>query len=869
MSDQPASQATSSVGVFSVAGWQVDPSTHRISKDGESIRLEPRAVAVLVYLAGRPGKPITREELEREVWRGVVVGYDALNNIIAKLRKAFGDDTRHPKIIETIPKVGYRLIADVRVPSPPTSEGREVDDDDLERKLAAIFYADVAGYSRLTGEDETGTHRTLSACLDIITDSIENHGGNVVHFAGDAVLADFPTVSNAMTCAIAVQQELGGRNRDVPDERKVQFRIGVNVGEVIVDRDDIYGDGVNVAARLESLAEPGGVCISGAVFDAIGQKLPLEYRYLGEQSVKNIAKPVRAYHAHLAPGATLPTRASTRLRRDRFRWPPVAIAATLTALVSALGAYLWLDARKHPDMPSMREPKVATSPMKPSIAVLPFANLSAHPAQEFFADGMTDGLITDLSKLSGMSVIARHSVFTFKDRPVTVQQVAKELGARYVVEGSVQRIDEQIRVNTQLIDATTGDHLWAERFDGNASEVFVFQDHVIRNIVSALAVELSDKERGRLERRLTDNLEAYDYYLRAERRRLYGRDLQRHGAAIALYREAIALDPRFAEAYAGIAKSAFRVWRGDSDQVMAGPVARKLAYESAGKALELDAENPAAYGVLAGLQVTDGRHELALESAQKAASFAPNDADAYETLAWILVYAGRHAEALKAMETAFRLDPKPSPVSHGTMGWVLFFNRRYEEAREHLEKTREAIAWNEELAMTYAELGRLADAKAAMDGVYKDTPFANLTYYRAFYANFKRTEDLEHVINALAKAGMPTWPYGYKPGEDERLDGAAVRALALGHSWIGRDTTGARFFQQFTDDGRVALRSRGMLLTGAVQIDGDLLCIEIPGAVLGRRDCGYVYRNPQGTPQEHNEYVRVGLRAVYHFSVAP
>ena len=250
MSDEPASHLSSPIGVFSVAGWQVDPSTHRMDKDGRSVKLEPRAVAVLVYLAGHPGKAVTREELEREVWRGVVVGYDALNNIIAKLRKAFGDDTRQPRVIETIPKVGYRLIADVGVSPPPASHDLEAPDDDLERKLAAILYADVAGYSRLTGQDEAGTHRALTACLDIITASIESRGGNVVHFAGDAVLADFSTVTNAMSCAVAVQQELGARNQGVPAERKVQFRIGVNLGEVIVDRDDIYGDGVNVAARL-------------------------------------------------------------------------------------------------------------------------------------------------------------------------------------------------------------------------------------------------------------------------------------------------------------------------------------------------------------------------------------------------------------------------------------------------------------------------------------------------------------------------------------------------------------------------------------------------------------------------------------------
>ena len=273
--------------------------------------------------------------------------------------------------------------------------------------------------------------------------------------------------------------------------------------------------------------------------------------------------------------------------------------------------------------------------------------------------------------------------------------------------------------------------------------------------------------------------------------------------------------------------------------------------------------------MLASLQVTDGRHELALESARKAVSFAPNNSAAHEYLANVLVYAGRHDEALEAMETALRLNTKPSPSSHGRMGWTLFFNRRYDEAREHLEKTGEGGSWEEYLAMTYAELGWTAEAKVAMDNVFDDVPFANLAYYSVLYANFKRKEDLEHLIGALAKAGMPAWAYGYKPRENERLDSAAVRSLAFGHSWVGRDSAGAEFFQQLTDDGRVALRSRGLLLTGTVRIEGDLLCFEFPAAALGRRDCGYVYRNPQGTPQEHNEYVQIALRAIYHFSVAP
>ena len=279
-------------------------------------------MALLVYLASRPGQAVPREELEREIWRGLVVGYDALSNAIAKLRKAFGDDAKQPRVIETIPKVGYRLISAVGVPTPAVADEPPAEDPGLERKLTAILCADVAGYSRLSGQDEDGTHRMLRAGLDAIAAAVERYHGTVVNYAGDAVLADFSTVSLAVACAVTVQHELEARHREVADARKVQFRIGVNLGEVIVDRNDIYGEGVNVAARLEGLAEPGGVCVSGAVFDSIGHHLPVEFEFLGEQTVKNISKPVRAYRVRARPGAKLPppaagSREKTRPKRRR------------------------------------------------------------------------------------------------------------------------------------------------------------------------------------------------------------------------------------------------------------------------------------------------------------------------------------------------------------------------------------------------------------------------------------------------------------------------------------------------------------------------------------------------------------------------
>jgi TolB-like protein/class 3 adenylate cyclase len=870
MSDEPTAPPSTPAETLFVAGWHVDPSTHRISKAGKTLKLEPRTMAVLVYLARRPGEAVTRDELEREVWQGMVVGYDALSNTIAKLRKAFGDDRKHPRVIETISKVGYRLIGEVGLPTPAPVEAYPAGDQRLERKLAAIFYADVVGYSRLSGQDEEGTHRILSAYLDLITASIETHNGSVANLAGDAVLADFATVSDALACAVTVQQDLEGRNEGVPEERKVQFRIGVNLGEIIVDRDDIYGDGVNVAARLESLAEPGGVCVSGAVFDTIGQKLPLDYRFLGEQTVKNIAKPVRAYHARLRAGSVLPPPVDVAAGEKPSRKRLAAIAALIAVLVAAGAAVTWLEPWAPGEEPASAGLKAIPPPDMPSIAVLPFANLSDDPEQEYFADGMTDDLITDLSKLGGLFVISRHSVFTYKDKRIKPRQVADELGVRYLVEGSIRRTGGRIRVNAQLIDAATGGHLWAERYDGDETDLFTLQDRVIANIVSALAVKLTDTEKTRLSRQPTDNLEAYDYYLRAERNRLYGFGGERHNDTIALYEVALTLDPEFAEAYAGLAETALHVWRFDVTEVLPNPAARKLAYESAGKVLSLDLENPRAYTVLAMLQVTDGRHDLALESARKAVSLDPNSAVAFTDLAEVLVWAGRHAEALEAMETAFRLDPKPPAYFHGDLGVVLFFNRRYDDAIGHLEKAREAgMDYREELAMTYGMLGRLEEAKAVVENLYKTFPFANLAYFRVIYAHHKREEDLEHRIEAFRKAGVPEWPYGYRPRLEDRLDRDALEALTFGRTWEGHDSAGARFVQEFSEDGRVAFKGRASLLVGTARLEADMLCVRFPAALLDREDCGYVYRTPKDAPEGATEFVRVALGDIYYFSVSP
>ena len=449
----------------------------------------------------------------------------------------------------------------------------------VTRKLAAILYADVAGYSRLTGADEEGTHQTLCAYLDAITAFIEDHAGRVLHYAGDAILAEFASVVVAVTCAVEVQRNLAARNEDVADDRKLRFRIGVNLGDVIVDRDELYGDGVNVAARQESLAEPGGICISGSAFEQVEGKLDVGFEYLGEKQVKNIEKPIRAYKVLLAPEAAGRVIGVKRRALARMRW---AAAAAAIVVIVAGGIATWLRPWAPDIEPASVERMAFPLPEKPSIAVLPFTNMSDDPGQAYFADGMTDDLITDLSKVSSLFVIARNSTFSYKGGPVKVKKVAEELGVRYVLEGSVRRVGDQVRINAQLIDATTGGHLWADRYDGSLANIFLLQDKVTEKIVAALALTLTDSEQAQLRRKPTDNLEAYDYYLRAKQG-AYSYDGEGLADALSLYEKALALDPKFADAYAGYARVAVDVWRLDVDWVLPGPVARKRAYQPVDK----------------------------------------------------------------------------------------------------------------------------------------------------------------------------------------------------------------------------------------------------------------------------------------------
>ena len=637
---------------------------------------------------------------------------------------------------------------------------------DLTRRLSAILSADVEGYSRLMRDDEEATVHTVTIYRTAMTHLINQYRGRVVDSPGDNILAEFTSVVDAVNCGVELQRELAERNAELPENRRMQFRIGINLGDVLQEGERIYGDGVNIAARMESIAEAGGISISGTVYDAIENKIGLEYEFLGEQEVKNIDKPVRAYRVLSFPGAAA-HRVIKAKRTVGKRWRNVVV--TIAALlVIAVGAWAIWNFYLRPSQPPV---EVASAdkmafplPDKPSIAVLPFVNMSDDPKQEYFSDGITEDLITDLSKISGLFVIARNSTFTFKGKSVRIRQVAEELGVRYVLEGSVRKADAKVRINAQLIDATTGNHLWAERYDGKMEDIFALQDKITNQIVSALTVKLTAGEQENIAQKPTSNLEAYDYYLRGKQL-LNKRSREGTEKAKSMFKKAIDLDSEFALAYAEHARANVIIsmtYYGYTESL-------KEASEYVSRALVLDGSLPEAYTVLAPLQLLKRHYDEAIASAAKAVALDPNKADTYLRQAEVLTYAGRHNDALKAVNKAFRLNPKPPPYYEYVLGLVQFCHRQYAQAIVSLKKAENGMPdfvgpWFY-LVLSYAYLGRLDEAKAELKKILGAYPSYNLTTARKI-TRYKLKEDTEHNVEGFRIAGMPRVAYGHKQKSD-------------------------------------------------------------------------------------------------------
>jgi TolB-like protein/class 3 adenylate cyclase len=629
----------------------------------------------------------------------------------------------------------------------------------MERHLAAILAADMVGYSRLMSADEAGTlARQQSHLAEVIEPGIAEYRGRIVKTTGDGLLAEFPSVVDALRCAVNVQLATAEREDGVPAERRIAYRIGINLGDIIGEHGDIFGDGVNVAARLEGLAEPGGICVSRSVFNQVKGKVASGFEDLGEHRVKNLPEPLHVYRVQMEPEAA---GAAPGKARRPATWKWLAAASAATVLVAAAGLGLWFEPWRERVEPAAVERMAFPLPDKPSIAVLPFANMSDDPSQAYFADGMTEDLITDLSKVSGLFVIARNSVFTYKGRAVKVRKVAEELGVRYVLEGSVRRAGDQVRINAQLIDATTGGHLWADRYDGRLGDIFGLQDQITRQIVAMLAVQLTLDEETQVAMVETPSSDAYDAFLQGweQYQRQTPESLK---AAVEHFESAIELDPKYSRAHAALAAVYWQVFR----RFWHDKFGYRSVHGARAKAetiLVRAQQNPTAlsHQVAAAMLAQQGRHAEAITEGGKAVGIDPNDADSYVALAGAHSLAGNSAKALRLVKTAMRLNPHFPPSYLYEFGLAEFCLGDFDEAVEALQRATELNPedrWSYRLLLaTYGHLGRTEDAERILEVTSRNWRGYDPLTIRAvsYWYPFKTADDQDRLVVGLRAANVP------------------------------------------------------------------------------------------------------------------
>ena len=611
-------------------------------------------------------------------------------------------------------------------------------EQEVERRLAAILSADIVGYSRLMADDEDSTVRTLRAYREQIDALVREHRGRLVDFSGDNFLAEFPTALDAVECALEVQRVLKARNASLPQKRWMEFRMGIHLGDVAVEDGRLYGDGVNIAARLEGLAEPGGTCISYDVLHQVQRKLELDFDDLGEQTVKNIPDPVHAYRLR-ERAAEAPRKAP-----HRTRWI-VGIAGVL--LLLGIGSFALWNAR------------LATGPAStgiPAIAVLPFDNLSGDPEQEYFVDGMTEDLITRLSSARFLQVIARNSSFVYKGRAVDVKQVSRELGVRYVVEGSVRRTGDRIRISAQLIDATTGHHVWANTYDRELRDVFALQDEISQTITESIRPEVAAVELERVMRRNPRSLDAYENVLRGSWY-FFKFTREDNPRARSFFERATELDPDYATAFAWIASTHYvDVTFGWSDSRTRS--AAELE-RSAQRCVALDTREAMCAVVVGFAHRIAGRTDEAVATYRRAIELNPSSAEAHYFLGSLLAFTGRPDEAIPNIETAIRLSPHDPLMSTylGGMGISHFAAGRYEAAVEWTERSASAKPRSLNLgflASGYAHLGRLDDARATVERLTRHEPGYTLADAERIFGATADPGLAERYLDGLRRAGL-------------------------------------------------------------------------------------------------------------------
>ena len=728
-----------------------------------------------------------------------------------------------------------------------------------QRRLAAIVAADIAGYSRLIGADEEGTVAALQTYREEVVNPLLNqYHGRVANTAGDSFLIEFPSAVDAVRCAIEVQKRMAKRNESIADDRQILFRIGINVGDVIAQGDDLMGDGVNVAARIEGLADAGGIYFSHTVRDQIRDRIDVELEDLGDIGVKNIARPVRVFK--VLTGDVVASKNGRSGANPKRLIPAIAAAVVLLAVIGG-GAWWW-----------QQLPKSTAD--KPSIAVLPFANLSNDQEQEYFADGMTDDLITDLSQVSSLTVISRNSVFTYKGKNVKVQEIASDLNVTHVIEGSVRRAGEEVRINAQLIDAKSGDHLWAETFDRDYKDIFKLQDEITGHIITAMKVQLTPTEKRKLAKAPTENIEAYEHFLKAETVRL-GFQFHKFNEAIGNYRTAITLDPKYVAAYFSLALVLNDIWYSGIAEIMPDPaLALVQAREALARIKVLEPDHLAANMLDIGFIVASGDLDTALKLAEDQASQHPTDFNAADMLAWTLMNMGRQDDALQAAERALSLSEGQDGMALFWLAYKFAFLGEAERAKVLVRRARSngageyIVSWV--LTMAHTQLGDPEAANKSVKTLLGGWPAANWTFQRVVLRQYRGPEAEERFIGALAKAGLPEWPMGFTFDEAKRVRGAELAALFKppykidGGIYVpGQPYEGSRKKPTALTEWPYEIKGIGFTFR---EVKDDLLCIDSPASPMVRPYCMPVYRDPVYI-QEHSNTSHTYITPEIHYGV--
>lgn len=635
-------------------------------------------------------------------------------------------------------------------------------EEGFKRKLTATLSADAVEYSRLMGENEEATVRTLNTYREVFTALIQQHNGKVLDATGDNLLAEFVSVVDAVQCAVAVQKEIKARNDELPENRRMQFRIGINLGDVIQEEGRIYGDGVNIAARLEGLAEPGGICISKTAFDHIESKLPYGYDYLGDQTVKNISKPVGAYRVLMDPRVTVSGKSINIKFPIKRRRSVIVGAVVFLTIVIAVVIWQFNNSRVSTQQRSDDQKAVSISE-KSSIAVMPFKNMSGDLEQEFISDGISETIISVLSRMPNLSVVARNSTFFYKDKSVKVTQIGRELGAEFVLEGSFLKSGEQVRINAHLIDAQKGHHMWSETYDRQWTDFLIILDEITLAVARSLTAEIGmtfPYDTATAES--TDNVEAWLILQKAHVhfKRFTRKD---NAMAILLSKRAIEIDPNYSTAYAYLALNflyAVRYrWATSPKKSMA------QAKETTLKAIELDSSNPVAYTTLGDIQLLQKNYVDAQVAFKKALDSSPSSALTHWYWARYLLFSGQPEEALPTVKASMRLNPHYTWHYPIVSGRIFYHTGRYEEALTEFEKVYELSSKgkgseylsNVYLAMTYSKLDRDKEAQYHIEKALEYNPLFNLEARRRA-SLFKNKEDTDREIDALRKAGAPEQP---------------------------------------------------------------------------------------------------------------